>query len=151
MKLRKKLEKKLAMEFVTIRPDILKVVTDIVVRDMEGKPVDEVLQQVFNGNSPEIADKEEKIRLIEQILLTCAKNMCTNSDAIKNIKQAIDSSVEEVRSKQKRYQASNISHSLKVGPRCSIFRAAEAASIDDRPVSQSSVEEEKMGEKKRKR
>ena len=119
MKLQRELKKQLAREFSGIRPDILKVVVGIVTEGMDRQSPDQIFCEIFDEEVVNVPSLEKRDSMIYETLLTCAREICGNSNKINEIKGIIQRAVEKVGIQEAR--TTSESKRISIGQRCTIF------------------------------
>lgn len=149
MKLRHSLKKQLSIEFPRIRPDILKVIVGIVTAGMNKKTHDQIFIDIFEEDTRDFPEVEQRENMIYQTLLICAREICSDPIKIKEIKEVIQKTAEKLRAKNTQNPKTNTSSVLQVGPSCSIF-ASDTAPIYEKTSPDLLMENEIVGEKRKK-
>lgn len=140
MKLQHDLKKQLFMEFKNIRPDVLKVVVGIVTDGMHKKSHDQIFFEIFDEDTTNFPGVEQQNDMIYQTLLTCAREICGDSNKINEIKGIIQRAVAKLNDKKMQSSEASDTSTLQ-GSKCSIFK--------EKTDSQLAYKEEKIGDKRK--
>jgi hypothetical protein len=145
MKLQRELRKQLASEFSRIRPDILKVVAGIVTEGMDRKSPDQIFFDIFDEDTINFPDVEQRNSMIYETLLTCAREICADSNKINEIKGVIQRAVAKVGISKPNTTTSAPKEQNE--PKCTIF-FSKTSHIDANKKNEL-MSEEKVGRKRK--
>ncbi len=131
MKLQKKIEKQLSLEFAHMRPKLLMALIWFAIGENKDKSSEDILRNM--GQSPhEIPDKKEQERFIYDVFIRLARETCQDAQTVKHIDRII-TEIESSRAKklQATQHAWNEDYSTKSNQN-SFFASAPSNAIESR-------------------